>query len=365
MEKKENIITIRKRDIGEADKAFAEFMNITEKYMNDFSEKDHSYCKGFKPEDLEKEAVRVLRITCHSTPFREEDIKLVSGHRFPDILASKDYGIEVKSVKGNKWTSTGSSIVESTRIEGVDRIYLLFGCLGTTPAAFKCRLYQECLSEIAVTHSPRYQIDMELAENEDIFSKMGTEYDKFRKLGEDEKIGEVRKFYIKKARVEGKVSFPWWLNTTSPISLSFYSDESKETKEDLICRAFILFPDLLCNNTEGPLKRVALWLCTHYSIINSSLRDMFSAGGRKSIIKKDGEKVPCSAMMWRLFKCSKHIKEMMVNPDDDLIDDIGRYWDLEILHNNLYESWLKVLDRIFRENEKIGSISVKDIFQED
>lgn len=75
------------------------------------------------------------------------------GRRFPDIVANKFYGIEVKTTTKNHWKTTGNSVLESTRIEDVERIFMLFGKLGK-PIEFRGRAYEECLSEVVVTHSP-------------------------------------------------------------------------------------------------------------------------------------------------------------------------------------------------------------------
>lgn len=158
-----NIIQIRNKDINSADQAFAEFMLQTENYLNDKALNDHSLYKKCTCYELEDVALNALREVSSSTPFRKEEINLISGAKFPDIVAEHYYGVEVKSTKENSWKSTGSSIVESTRIEDVESIYMLFGKLGGEYAEFLCKPYQDCLSNIAVTHSPRYLIDMELS----------------------------------------------------------------------------------------------------------------------------------------------------------------------------------------------------------
>ena len=83
-------------------------------------------------------------------------------------------------------------------MEHVDDIYMLFGKLGGKVPEFKCRPYEEVLCDIAVTHSPRYLINMELSENETIFSKMGTTYDEFRTSADS--ISQVRKYYRERAK---------------------------------------------------------------------------------------------------------------------------------------------------------------------
>lgn len=94
------------------------------------------------------------------TPF-ENSIELIGGQKFPDIIAKKFYGIEVKTTTQNHWKTTGNSVLEGTRVENIERIFMLFAKLANS-IEFRCRPYEEVLSEVVVTHSPRYLIDMNL-----------------------------------------------------------------------------------------------------------------------------------------------------------------------------------------------------------
>ena len=64
-----------------------------------------------------------------STEF-EGHVAQTGPHAFPDIIAKRYFGLEVKVTKDNKWSSTGNSILETTRVDGVERIYMFFGKLG-------------------------------------------------------------------------------------------------------------------------------------------------------------------------------------------------------------------------------------------
>lgn len=75
---------------------------------------------------LESDVYEALCRSAIHTPF-ENTISLVSGASFPDIIANRFYGVEVKSTIKNHWKSIGSSILESTRDPHVERIYLTFG----------------------------------------------------------------------------------------------------------------------------------------------------------------------------------------------------------------------------------------------
>jgi hypothetical protein len=138
--------------------------------------KDWNLLKGDK---LEPFIEKIMIEQAVGTLF-ENSIECTSAQDFPDIVAKKYYGVEVKSTTSNHWKTTGNSVLESTRKDGVERIYMLFGKLGK-PIEFRCRPYEECLSEVVVTHSPRYLIDMNLPEGSTIFDKMKIGYDELRK----------------------------------------------------------------------------------------------------------------------------------------------------------------------------------------
>ncbi len=171
--------------------AFNSLMSKTDDLLNNDAIKRQNYYSSLKPNQLEEVVTDALCDCAKNTAF-EGTISLVSGACFPDIVAHNYYGIEVKSTNKNKWVSTGSSILESTRVQSVERIFLTFGKLGK-PVSFKSRPYEECLSGIAVTHYPRYLIDMELPKGESIFEQMKIPYDDFRKLSNP--IEPVSKFY--------------------------------------------------------------------------------------------------------------------------------------------------------------------------
>ena len=160
---------------------------------------DPLFLKGASSSEVEAAVSDALRESADGNPFHPEDIRLVSGARFPDIVIAGRFGVEVKSTIHDHWTSTGSSIVETTRDPGVDTIALMFAKLGGARAEFRCRPYADVLKEIAVTHCPRYLIDMDQAAGDSIFDRMGTDYDSFRTGGNA--IATVRDYYRRDALV--------------------------------------------------------------------------------------------------------------------------------------------------------------------
>lgn len=329
-----NIIAVYNKNKQIALQEFDLFMNKTNTYMNKLPQ-DTNYYVGCDSKQLEKEVLSAMKEQCKGTSFLPDDIQLVSGQRFPDIIASKHFGVEVKSTKENKWVSTGSSIVESTRIEDVNHIYMLFGKLGGKPIEFKCKPYHNCLYDIAVTHSPRYLIDMEITQERTIFSKMGIEYDKFR-LSEDP-ISTVRSYYLEKIKKEKRMAMPWWIGSetvTSP-TLRLWSGRSLDQEKQNIYKAqlLILFPTEICNSNYD---RATLWLCIRHSIINTHFRDLFTAGGQVQI-----ENCCCPAIIKRILRVAPIVKQILLeesllfdikdnNPDLFYAKDKYAYWVLQV-----------------------------------
>lgn len=248
------------------------------RYMNEKAKAEPEYYLSKGAKKLEPEVKAVLDIVAKGTKF-ENTIELVSGQKFPDIVAARYYGVEVKSTRDDKWTVIGGSVAEGTRVEDVNHIFILFGKLHK-PVEFRTRRYEECLYDIAVTHSPRYKIDMELSVGDTIFDKMGIPYDKMRRL--ENPIDPVVKYFRSLLKPGESL---WWVNGEdatqgeAPVKIRMWKTLSKAEREDLIAQGFALFPELFSNSTNK-YERFTLWLVANHGVVSSSMRDPFSAGGR-------------------------------------------------------------------------------------
>ena len=176
--------------------------NVTAK-LNDDSRSRAAYFMKRNAQLLEDDVCECLKICAENTQFANTIYK-ASGLKFPDIVAGKCYGVEVKSSKDDNWTSIGSSVNESTRIEGVERIFLTFGKL-QHPVEFRTKRYEDCLSGVAVTHYPRYKVDMTLNDGETVFDKMNTTYDELRKT--DNPVGNIISYYKSQLKPGERM---WW-----------------------------------------------------------------------------------------------------------------------------------------------------------
>lgn len=305
MNRDEKIVTVNKQELHDTEIAFADFMKKSEEYFNARSRMDPNYYRSLSPSKLEEETCKVLKHVAPTTPFKKDEIILVSGHSFPDIMTGRYYGVEVKSTKENKWTSVGSSIVESTRDQNVEDIYMMFGKLGGDIPEFKFRPYQDCLSNIAVTHSPRYMIDMEIKEKneETIFEKIHMSYGDFHRAGD--KIEVVRDYFINQVREDGRREMPWWIGkrTIDAIdngevpTIKLFNDLDICAKANLKAQMTILFPKVLL----GEYDEAALWLCTHRYYLCMNIRDFYSSGGQYDMLNGIKLDIPYPAVLKKLM----------------------------------------------------------------
>ncbi|WP_295214523.1 hypothetical protein [Ruminococcus sp.] len=327
---------------------FRKLMTATDELLNKEAVGREKYYSKRNGTDLEEDVYDALERCAIHTPF-EGTIQLVSGASFPDIVANKYYGVEVKSTNKNHWKSIGSSILESTRNQNVERIYLTFGKLGL-PIAFKSRPYEECLSGISVTHYPRYQIDMELKQGETIFDKMGIPYDTLRKM--DNPVAPVSKYY-KSLLKEGESL--WWASDSDvessevPATVKLWSVLSPDAKTYFTVQGYALFPEILSRGNSKKYQRYALWLATNCGIINTNIRDQFSAGGQVDIRTINGnfEKMP--AAFGRIKKNRDLIVETILTASEETLCE---YWGVKEIAENRIAQWCQITASMV--DEKIG-----------
>ncbi len=316
---------------------FKRLMAKTDDILNSESIGREDYYKGRNGTKLEEDVFDALTRCAVHTPF-EGTIQLVSGASFPDIVANGFYGVEVKSTNKNHWKSIGSSILESTRDQNVERIFLTFGKLGN-PIAFKSRPYEECLSGISVTHYPRYQIDMELGEKETIFDKMGIPYDELRKM--DNPVAPVSRYYKQQLKPGESL---WWADsnveeTVAPPTVKLWSALTPDEKNFYTVQGYALFPEILGRSNTKKYQRYALWLATNCGIINTNIRDQFSAGGRVDIVTAKGVFSNMPAAFGRIDKYKELIIETLLATDETVLKE---YWGHLSIHENRLWHWCQL-----------------------
>lgn len=287
---------------------------------------------------LEQVVFEAIKECAIGTEFHNT-IQLVSGSSFPDIVANNYYGIEVKSTEKNHWTSIGSSILESTRIQSVRKIYLTFGKLGK-PVKFISRPYEECLSGIAVTHYPRYQIDMNLGSQETIFNKMGITYDELRLM--DNPVAPVSRYYKSKLKPGESL---WWTNddveTSVPPTVRLWTSLSPEMKKWYTAQGYALFPEIV-SNTNTKYDRYALWLTTQQGIVNTNIRDCFSAGGQVLLPLQNGLLIKMPATYNKIALYRNEIVRSLKGIDENILKTT---WNISTIESNRVQQWISLVSK--------------------
>lgn len=296
---------------------------------------------------LESDVFEVVKDCAKGTKFEGSIVNLVSGSAFPDItiedyvLKNRLYGVEVKSTKENHWKTIGSSILESSRIKNVDRIFLCFGKLGS-PVEFKTRKYEDCLSGISVTHYPRYQIDMDLKNGETIFDKIGVGYDVIRNL--ENPVPTVAKYY--KSRLKSGESL-WWASNPEDEAVSatvrLWSVLSVEEKDEFVAKACVYFPEIFGSNLKK-YNRYALWLATQNGVIDTNVRDDFSAGGKVDFRLKSGLCVKIPAVFGKIDKFADCIKLLLLNTEEDVLKS---FWNVDSVSDDRILQWCRLVFEMF------------------
>lgn len=326
---------------------FQKLMSNTDQMLNDDAAKRQDYYTKRSGKPLEQDVFDALNECAKGTAF-QGTMLLVSGASFPDIIAKKYYGVEVKSTEKNHWTSIGSSILESTRDRDVKRIFLTFGKLGK-PVRFLSRPYEDCLSGIAVTHYPRYQIDMRLGKGETIFDKMGIPYDELRMM--DNPVTPVSQYY-KRQLMPGESL--WWatddVDMSAPPTVRLWNTLSSEQREELTVQGYALFPEVLTKGNSKKYNRYALWLVTQRSIVNTNVRDGFSAGGKVLMKTSDGIDVIMPAAFGRIQKYHELIENVIEETEPEILEE---YWE-EPLENNRIRQWCNLVARAANSDPDIG-----------
>jgi len=315
---------------------FESLLTNTLTYLKDESRKKQSLYLGLLGNKLENKVFNVLNDCAKGTSF-ENSIELVSGQRFPDIVARKFYGVEVKTTKSNQWRSTGSSVAEGTRVDTVERIFMLFGKM-SEPVEFMCKPYEDCLSEVVVTHSPRYLIDMNLKKGETIFDKIKTPYDTLRK--QNDPIKTILNYYKSQLKNSGQTT--WWsgdIEVGSNIIVRLWNSLDLKERNSYILKGFCLFPELLSKN-QDKYNRLGLWLATKESIVCSSLRDLFSAGGQGEIEYNGQKYIGIPKIIINLTKKIEGIKATLNEIEIEVIEE---YWECTVNSSNLFEKWCELV----------------------
>ena len=186
--------------------------------------------------------------------------------KFPDFritCGSSELGIEVKKTDSEKWEVPGGSIYESLRNQ-IESTFVLMGKFGGDPEA-RYRRYEECISDLSVTHSPRFQLNLDIPYGEDYLTKNNAT--DLLNLPEGKEL-------TRRIRELLRTDKSTWYTDESIIS---FTELSSEEKRQFFVDGVVLFPEV----TGRDYTKFAPWMIYKCLVWCGNIRDVFSAGGTK------------------------------------------------------------------------------------
>lgn len=286
------------------------------------------------PIDVERVVLRAIRAALVELKTECEIYYEEGSHSFPDIICEfEDHslGIEIKSSirplsADKRWVTLGNSILGSTS-KLVDDLYLLYIKSNKLGIDAKVKRFEDVVSNIVVTHSPRFKIDMDLAPEKSFFVQSGISYSFLR--SSNNPIEEITRYF----RDRGETG--WWISESTPALIRNWSEISPFEKRSIIAKGFVLFPELLNKNDHKKYKNVSKWLVAKYSIVDSNLRDSFTAGGKSTIRLNDES----SYYLPQIYKQFLKVYDLFLNTIKTInIEELISIWQDYDIHNDSFQN---------------------------
>jgi hypothetical protein len=226
-----------------------------------------------------------------------------------------------------------------------------------SPIEFRCRPYEEVLSEVVVTHSPRYLIDMNLKQGDTIFDKIKIPYNTLRK--KENPIRPIVDYYKSKLKPGQEL---WWMDNSEigGTTLQFWSSLDLQKKKDLVIKGMILFPEIF-GKSNDKFSRIAFWLVSVEKIVHPNVRDDFSAGGKGDFIigVKIYKNVP--QIFLKLFKKLTFIIGTIMQMSEF---ELSEYWGLKTTETKKISDWIDLVSEHSKKISDAKHLNIKQIIIE-
>lgn len=257
---------------------------------------------------------------------------------FPDI-AIGEFGIEVKFTEKDTWRSVANSVLETNRVEAVNKVYLVFGKMGGIPDV-KWGEYEKCVMHVRTSHVPRFEVEIGAAES--LFEKLGISYDDFRTSEMHDKMQYIRK-YARGRLKEGERM--WWLEDSPgeehsvPIQARLYTTLSELEKIQLRAEAILLCPQIVkSSGAKHKYDDVALYLLTYHGVLCHQTRDLFSAG---SVANPENDDNGGNYVQRALKRMETELQNAAIRMDSALFEE---YWGEAVPPEERIKEWLRRAD---------------------
>jgi hypothetical protein len=272
---------------------------------------------------------------------------------FPDIVLG-EFGIEVKFTTNDTWRSVANSVFESTRSQDVKHIYVVFGKMGGAPEV-RWGKYDDCVMHVRTSHVPRFEVA--IGAEQSLFQKMGTTYEVFRNLSEEDKMTHIRKYARGRLKQGERL---WWLEDTEdsehslPLQAKLYTSLEQEEKRRLRAESVLLCPQVVkSSRSKHKYDDAVLYMLTYRGVLCHQARDLFSAG---SVALRKDAKRGGNYLMRALQDIEAEILKAAATLEDALFEE---YWGVNVPKESRISEWLKKADS-FASGWKPSEVLFKD-----
>lgn len=259
---------------------------------------------------------------------------------FPDIVLGK-FGVEVKFTTNDSWRSVANSVFESTRGEGVEHIYVVFGKMGGDPAVDWDR-YDNCVIHVRTSHVPRFEV--QIHPKESLFSKIGVSYKQFCQLSIHDRMEHIRKYARGRLKKGERL---WWLEDAPdevhslPIQARLYMTLEQSEKRKLRAEAALLCPEIVKpSRSKHKYDDATLYLLTYHGVLCSQARDLFSAG---SVAMRSDATRGGNYVLRALLDIQDEMRIAAATLDDALFVE---YWERSVPPEKRIKEWLTAADEL-------------------
>ena len=131
----------------------------------------------------------------------------------------------------------------------------------------------------------------------------------------------------------------WWANDTDstvPATIKLWTALDPADKEELVIQGYCLFPELFNAKSGKKYNRFALWLASQKGVVNTNIRDSFSAGGQVILPMASGIERKMPAVFGRVAKYRHLIEEVLLSAPDDTLQE---NWNVDTIKDNRIKQW--------------------------
>ena len=112
-----------------------------------------------------------------------------------------------------------------------------------------------------------------------------------------------------------------------------------EEKRDFMVYGYSFFPEIL-GSSSTKYERFSLWLASCHSVVSTSMRDTFSAGGQDTIVvgRNIFERVPQT--ICKIFELRGEISLRIISASDNELKEL---WQTDSIKEDRISQWIELV----------------------